>query len=860
MMLVLLGALATALRAQPVDYHMTPLPDWIAAVTPGELDKDQRALTANGSQFLLSDVQVNLRDGQTRVYRRVVGQAVNANGVSELANLQFRFDPAYEVLELHAVNIIRDGRVMPRLDSATVHVLQREAELERQIFDGSKTANILLEDVRVGDIVDYAYSTSGRNPVFNGHDFGVIGMGFSVPVARIHARVITSARTKVAIAPQPASLEGSATRHGSDIAYEWDLHNARPVRLDDDAPSWHDPFPKVQWSEFDGWADVVDWALPLYAVPQAISPALQSEVDRILRAAPDAEGRLLAALRLAQGEIRYLGIEIGAGSHAPNPPDLVFERRFGDCKDKTLLTLTLLDRLGIKAAPALVSTGQRRALADAQPSPGQFDHVILRAELDGEPFWLDPTRDIQNATLENLVQPDFDLALVITPGTRDLVSMRRKQVLKSFRRIHVTYDARAGLDKPVVMRVETTLHGTFAEATRHTLANTSLDELQKQYLNFYATSFPGLTVAAPLTTKDDERNNRIVVYEHYRIAEFSRFSEAERRHTANVQVPDVDELLRGPASSVRNSPLRISHPFDVTVQTETLLPETWQIEPVSVNIEDPAFRFTREVKPSSNKVRVVDHFQTLVDEIAAGDIQRYAGNLSKARDETGYELYWTDPAASPKLDLLARVNWLVLMVGTLMLAILVGFAARIYRYDPVAPKVGSQTDLRGIAGWLLLPGFSLLATPILATTNLFGNIGVWSTESWASLTSPGGDRYHVLWAPALLLDLLGMLGVIVFAGLLLILFTRQRSSFPRIYIAYLWVTTIHLMISSLILRQIPGVEAFGPADVGVLLGSMTWTLYFLKSKRARNTFIRRLSTRNSQPAPLPSVPTHSIPF
>ena len=99
MMLVLLGALATALRAQPVDYHMTPLPDWIAAVTPGELDKNQRALTANGSQFLLSDVQVNLRDGQTRVYRRVVGQAVNANGVSELANLQFRFDPAYEVLE-----------------------------------------------------------------------------------------------------------------------------------------------------------------------------------------------------------------------------------------------------------------------------------------------------------------------------------------------------------------------------------------------------------------------------------------------------------------------------------------------------------------------------------------------------------------------------------------------------------------------------------------------------------------------------------------------------------------------------------------------------------------------------------------
>ena len=70
----------------------------------------------------------------------------------------------------------------------------------------------------------------------------------------------------------------------------------------------------------------------------------------------DPAGRAAAVLQLVQREIRYLGIEVGAGSHAPCAPALVCQRRFGDGKDKALLMVALLEALGVEAAPALVDT------------------------------------------------------------------------------------------------------------------------------------------------------------------------------------------------------------------------------------------------------------------------------------------------------------------------------------------------------------------------------------------------------------------------------------------------------------------------------------------------------------------------
>lgn len=853
-----LGTWAVLLAMSPAQAEVSeirriPAADWVVPVERGTVDNKLLGQISGGTYYLLSDVQINAR-GDRSNYRRYASKAINARGVDSLATIEIGFDPSYQTLELNSIDLIRDGRTIPKLADATLRVLQRETELDRRIYDGSKSATIFLEDVRVGDIVDYAYTVHGRNPVFDGREFGAIGLRFGAPVARIHARLLTPAKRDIQVIPRNSGIEPSVRERNGLREYIWDQHNVAPLIPDADAPAWYDPYPVLQWSEFADWPAVARWALPLYAVPDTLSPELEAEVERIAKAEPSPEGRLLAALRFVQGEIRYLGVEVGPGSHAPNPPDQVLARRFGDCKDKTLLTVTLLDRLGIEAHPALVDTETRRALAKRMPSPGQFDHVIVQAKLGERTIWLDPTRATQNADLAHLVQPDFDLALIVDASGNGLVSMSDRREPLPARLVKATFDTRAGLEEPVPFTVVTTLEGERAEAMRNTLATTNFEEVQKSYLNFYADYYSDLEIAEPMQVKDDERNNRIVTIENYRIPKFSKWSEEKNRFTADIPTPDLDGHLRSPSSTIRNAPLGISRMSDLTLITETLLPDTWTIEPDKVTVEDPAFSFERAITPKGNRLIITDRFKSLVDEVAAADTARYANHLSDARNQSGYHLYWGKPKQTEQAGALDRINWMLLVIGAMALGFWIWLALKLYRYDP-PPRAGSDDGLpNGLGGWLVLPGFGLIAAPIMALFTLYSGHEAWAADTWASLTTFGNEAYHALWAPVLLFELVMQLGVLVLSIFVAILFFRRRSSVPRIYIGLQIAVVSQLLIDLVLVGAIPA-AAIASSDtsqfVGALVGSVIWITYFIRSVRVRNTFVVRL---DKSAITLPVVP------
>ena len=74
-----------------------------------------------------------------------------------------------------------------------------------------------------------------------------------------------------------------------------------------------------------------------------------------LRALPSNEERVVAALEFVQSEIRYFSVSLGENSHRPASPDIVLKRRYGDCKDKSLLLMTLLDELKIPSKVVLLT-------------------------------------------------------------------------------------------------------------------------------------------------------------------------------------------------------------------------------------------------------------------------------------------------------------------------------------------------------------------------------------------------------------------------------------------------------------------------------------------------------------------------
>ena len=99
---------------------------------------------------------------------------------------------------------------------------------------------------------------------------------------------------------------------------------------------------------------------------------------------------------------------------------MVFARRFGDCKDKSLLFVTILHALGIEAYPVLVNATLGRGIWDWQPSVSAFDHCIAVVLCRGQTYWLDPTLNYQRGPLAAHYLPGYGCGLVISPQTTGL--------------------------------------------------------------------------------------------------------------------------------------------------------------------------------------------------------------------------------------------------------------------------------------------------------------------------------------------------------------------------------------------------------------------------------------------------------
>lgn len=627
-----------AFPVHAADYRVGAAPDWVVPIKPAT-DLPPPDKVSNGQWALLSDTQTRVEAAGKTAYHHFAGKALDSRGVQQVADISIVFDPASEKLAIHAINIVRDGKVIDKLHGARISVLQRETELEYRIYDGSKTVHVVLDDVRIGDIVEYAYSRSGANSAFKNRVAGGSSMQWSVPVAHVFVRLLTPASRDIRVSTRNSAVQPQLTEANGYRDYRWEQHNMAAIKMDDQTPDHYDPYATAHWTEFADWKAVVDWGVPLYQPSGKTGPALAEAIDRIRQQSASPQERVQAVLQMIQRDIRYLGIEVGQGSYVPNPPDLVFQRRFGDCKDKALLMVSMLRALGITADVALANTRRGRLISSLPPSPLVFNHALVRVEVDRAKYWLDPTRDPQSGDLAHLAQADYGPALILAAGQSDLVSMSSGLDGQMRTDVRAVFDATAGVDQPVRYTIRTTHRAEVAEHLRSNIAAKGQAEVQSDYLNFYAKRYPGIKLAAPLKVEDDAARNELVTTESYAISGFFG-AEKNGKRLAYVRSAEIRSRLRQPDALIRTAPLRIDFPDWIREVTEVRLGGEWDVTPFSGKVKDPAFEFQHTTESGGAQATYIltDHYRALAGEVPPDAVRAYAANLETAYDMVGLTL------------------------------------------------------------------------------------------------------------------------------------------------------------------------------------------------------------------------------
>ena len=558
-------------------------------------------------------------------------------GVQNGSTLTIDFNPGYESLTLHWVRIWRAGQHLECLDTNSVKIVQPERDLDEYALNGEKSAVLVLNDVRVGDIIDYAYTIKGANPVFGGRFSAVVPVQLGQSAERLRTRVLWPARRHLYAKTHGCEVVPAAIAGKETMEYVWDFRPAPGEALEDSLPRWCDPQPWVQLSEFKTWADVNQWAAALFQVASPASPALAGKIAE-WKQLPSPEEQILAVLRFVQEDVRYFGIEIGDSTEKPADPSAVFTRRFGDCKDKSQLFVTILRALGLEAYPLLVNTVYGRAIADWQPTASAFDHCIAVVICDGQTYWLDPTMNYQRGSLLSHYLPAYERGLVISPHTIGLTEIppTTSQPLTTT----TEYFVIRGKAEPADLKVVTVAQDRDADALREFFATTKRSEIEKNYTHFYADLYPGIRMSSPVAIEDDEQGDRVQTTESYTIDRAWIQQDKDRKYHCDFYPPAIAALLRKPVDTARKLPLGISFPQHQILRTEVTLPGAWPADAGKKTVFDPAFAFRKDYRCAGGKLVMEYEYQSLADSVAPDQVSQYLQELDQSSQILGYTLIW----------------------------------------------------------------------------------------------------------------------------------------------------------------------------------------------------------------------------
>jgi transglutaminase-like putative cysteine protease len=785
-------------------------------------------VSADGTAHLLLEWQENVGEESTffRYGRRLQGTAA----IDSNSELSFSWDPSYQTLTLHEIRIHRGGVLRNALQPGKVRILEREPDLEAKVLDGRLTAVVVLEDVRPGDVLEYAFTRSGRNPIFGPRWSTSFWTGSTVPVGRIRRRIVLPPGREVAIrsyAGAAPPVEQSLSR-GRELV--WDAMDVRPTVTDEHLPTDVEVVPRVQLSEWASWGDVADWGAALYQGDA--SGVIPPVVEALRGSGRTPAEQTLAALRFVQDEIRYLGVEMGTSSHAPSPPSEVLRRRFGDCKDKSGLLVALLRELGIDAVPALVSYDSGRAVAGYLPSPGVFDHVIVRARIGGDAFWLDPTQRQRRGSLGDLVHADFGKALVLDGKARELVDVSPIPGRLARRTIRNVFVVPA--KGPATLTVTTTATGFGADALREDWAESRPAALEKSYLEFYTRQYPGVRVAKPPTLKDDAPDGSVTTVEQYVVEDLFRGNPPE----ADFYAQELRDRVVQITSTGRKTPYALPFPSETVETTEISFPADWYVAPVSASVRNAWLEFSMKSAPKPQGVVLTWELRHRAPVVPAADVPKFAKDVRTLLDQLDFTVPW---GGNPRpRTALQRVNWLVIF-ATFFCVVILGFVvAKVVSGParPAAPPLPEDAPYEGLGGWLVLVGIGVVTRPVVLIAGMFlEQRGIFDLEVWETYTAPG--LHHA--TPALVLAELGVnLCQVALAGAVAITYFRRKRRFVPLFATQLVASPLVALADAMAVAAV-GLKADPKAIAqagGMFLPAMIWLWYLARSRRVRATFTR----------------------
>jgi tetratricopeptide (TPR) repeat protein/transglutaminase-like putative cysteine protease len=338
------------------------------------------AVPADGANIaILEDDDTYTFDEQGRMTHvgYTIYKVLTEKGAEAWDSISIGWEPWHEARPEIRVRVITPDFAEQPLDPKNVNETPAH-EGDYKIYSDGKRLHAPFPAIAAGVVVEEEYTERETEPLFAAGRAGWTTFGREdIPVQHSHLEFDAPASLPLRTSTLLLDQKPQRTEANGRVRLTYDVGRLEAVPDGDpNIPADAARFPQVNYSTGASWqALAADYAKIVDS--RADVAAVQTLVNGLVAGKTTAAEKEAVLLDYLDRQVRYTGIEFGGAAIVPHEPAETLGKKYGDCKDKATLLVTMLRAAGIPAYVALLNAGSRMDVPAELPGMGLFDHAIV---------------------------------------------------------------------------------------------------------------------------------------------------------------------------------------------------------------------------------------------------------------------------------------------------------------------------------------------------------------------------------------------------------------------------------------------------------------------------------------------------
>jgi transglutaminase-like putative cysteine protease len=370
-------------------------------------------------------VRVYRADGTGECQDETFVKVLTEKGKRGNRSLRLDYMLPYSTAEAIKIEVLKPGGKSAVVDvAANAKEMIDDSQMGMNIYDpNSKILQVNIPQVEIGDVVhtitrttihrSYIPGEYAEENVFEGSDY-LRHTTYEIYAPRDKPLKRIFLRDEV-----PGTVKHTMQNEKDGIHHRWEITNV-PRMFDEPAmPPYEMVLQRLLVSTTPNWQAVSKWYWGL-SKPHldATTPELKKTVAELTAGATSDLDKVKALFFHVSKKIRYMGLtpEKDRPGFEPHDVKLTFENKYGVCRDKAALLVSMLRTAGLKSYPVLINVGGKK---DAEVPEPFFNHAIVSVELKPGLYTLmDPTAE---NTKDLLPSYECDLSFLVCRAEGEII-------------------------------------------------------------------------------------------------------------------------------------------------------------------------------------------------------------------------------------------------------------------------------------------------------------------------------------------------------------------------------------------------------------------------------------------------------